>query len=212
MDYTVAQTHKRKASVDAGTGPAPKRHALATELTRTPVDATASHPLQRTKIDLVGFMRCSELRDLVTYSLNARDFVSLRDTCKEFRGLAQNINTRLRRFVSRLVEFRSLQAESEALLTGGFALSFIEGQTENMSDLKVHAYVHITQSHGMDPDFRPNLVVLDRSAAGLPVTRVAERTRAQTERLRIFLAHCCRKRVAADKFGFVRKSAEHWQI
>ena len=70
---------------------------------------------------------------MVAANLNMADLGSLRGTCRCCRELRPDINRRLRRFVSKPTEFRSLQAETNALISGTFVLSFVEAHDECIS-------------------------------------------------------------------------------
>lgn len=83
--------------------------------------------------------------DTLTAYLPIRDIIALTRTCREFQPLYQkmittgawDINNRLKKFVKDPLGFRKRLAELDGIISGGFALQFLDRVEWEGSDLDV---------------------------------------------------------------------------
>ncbi|KAK6001453.1 hypothetical protein QM012_002784 [Aureobasidium pullulans] len=96
-------------------------------------------------IAILGSDRSPAVFDGLTTHLSIRDIVALTRTCRSLRSLYQklvskgawNINDRLKRFVNDPGGFRKKLMELDGIISGGFALQFMDRVHWNGSDLDV---------------------------------------------------------------------------
>lgn len=96
-------------------------------------------------LNILGTDRIPPVFDALTAHLPIKDIVVLTRTCRTLRPLYQklvskgawDINKRLRAFVNDPLEFRKRLAELDGIISGGFALQFMDRVHWDGSDLDV---------------------------------------------------------------------------
>ncbi|KAI1263505.1 hypothetical protein F5Y18DRAFT_438187 [Xylariaceae sp. FL1019] len=90
----------------------------------------------------VGSYQWAPIYDALHSMLDTKDRLALSATSRAFREALRDtiwcINKRLARFFEQPVDFRTQLGKSNALISGGFALQFLEGVTWKDSDLDIY--------------------------------------------------------------------------
>lgn len=73
------------------------------------------------------------------------DFNMLRSTCRELRGLTIDINSRVCQVVTDRNELRNMQAETQALVSGTWALHLIEAHFQVISRVGSHKWTSMSK-------------------------------------------------------------------